>query len=84
MEKEEDINNEIVSQLMSGKRPENMSFDEFKIKRKAIESYLKRRNKGTYMYISKEVDFITDEEGKKKKVIKSYGPYRKSKNENTI
>jgi len=30
--------------LMRGERPEGMSFEEFKIKRKIVQKFLKRRN----------------------------------------
>lgn len=77
MEEELDMNNPLVAQMLRGERPEGMSYDEFKIKRKAVEKYLKKRAKGRFIYVSKEADYITDEEGSKKKVIKSYGPYRR-------
>lgn len=79
MEEELDMNNPLVAQMLRGERPEEMSYDEFKIKRKAVEKYLKKRAKGRFVYVSKEADYITDEEGNKKKVIKSYGPYRRVK-----
>ena len=77
MEEELDMNNPLVAQMLRGERPEGMSYDEFKIKRKAVEKYIKKRAKGKFVYVSKEVDYIIDEKGNKEKVIKSYGPYRR-------
>lgn len=77
MEEELDMSNPLVAQMLRGERPEGMSYDEFKIKRKAVEKYLKKRAKGKFIYVSKETDYIIDEEGSKQKVIKSYGPYRR-------
>lgn len=73
----EDVNLPIIGQLLSGTRPEGMSYEEFKIKRNAINHYLKKRSKGTLAYLPKEIGFETIN-GEKKKVIKNYGPYRKS------
>ena len=70
--------NPIVGQLLSGKRPEGMSYDEFRIKRKALNAYLKRRKRGRFFYVATEVDYEMID-GKKKLVNKSYGPYRKYK-----
>lgn len=36
---------EIIKQLVRGERPEGMDYEEFRIKRKAIQKYLKNRNK---------------------------------------
>jgi hypothetical protein len=70
----------IVSQLISGKRPEGMSYDEFRIKRKAINAYLKRRSKGTLLYTSKVTEHEIDENGGKTLVTKIYSPYKKKQN----
>ena len=75
---EKEINEIAVSQLMRGERPDGMSFEEFKIKRRAIKTFFKKRSKGRMFYLPKEVDYIENENKEKQKVIKSYGPYRKS------
>ena len=46
----EQIKDELVAMLMRGERPEGMSYSDFKIKRKAIQQYIKQRNKGTLKY----------------------------------
>lgn len=75
---EKEMNEEVIAQMLSGKRPENMSYEEFRIKRKMIGNFLKRKSRGKFFYVAKEVSTIKDENGKDKKVIKSYGPYRKN------
>lgn len=77
--KDVEVTEEMIASLMSGRRPEGMNFEEFKIKRKALNKFMKRRNKGRFVYISKELGKeIID--GIERDVIKSYGPYRKDKN----
>jgi len=73
-----EIKEDVVATLLSGKRPEGMDFEEYRIKRAAIKAFLKKRKKGRFIYISKEPGVIATEEGKKD-VIKSYGPYIKTK-----
>ena len=36
----------IITQLIRGERPKNMSYEEYKIKRSAIKLFFKRRKKG--------------------------------------
>ncbi len=40
------ISEEHISMLMRGERPEGMDFVEFKLKRKALNHFLKKRKKG--------------------------------------
>jgi hypothetical protein len=40
------VKEEIIKFLLRGKRPKDMDYNEFKLKRKAIQSYLKRRRNG--------------------------------------
>lgn len=77
--KDLEVTEEMIASLMSGKRPEGMNFEEFKIKRKALNKFMKQRKKGRFVYISKELGKETVD-GKEIDVIKSYGPYRKDKN----
>lgn len=79
MSEQIDSNNPVITQLLRGERPKEMSYEEFKVKRKMIENYLRRKKKGNFIYISEEPVTITDEDGNKKKIIKNYGPYRKNK-----
>ena len=44
-----DIREDHVAQLMRGERPEGMDFEEFKIKRKAVQALLKRIKRGRYV-----------------------------------
>lgn len=44
----------VVSQLLRGERPENMSFEEFKIKRKMINNFIEKRNRGYIFHKSKQ------------------------------
>lgn len=76
---EEELREDVVSMLLAGKRPEGMDYREFQIKRKAVQTFLKRTKKGRFVYISKEQDTIVNEDGSKQNVIKSYGPYKKQK-----
>jgi hypothetical protein len=39
------ISEEDISKLMRGERPEGMDFEEFKLKRKALQYFLKKRKK---------------------------------------
>lgn len=43
MEREVEVREDHVSQLMCGQRPEGMDFNEFRIKRKAIQKFLNNR-----------------------------------------
>ena len=49
-EKEVVIEEEYISQLIRGERPEGMDYEEFRIKRKALNRFLKqyRNNKKSY------------------------------------
>lgn len=40
---EENLDEQIVRQLIRGERPEGMDYKEFRIKRKAIQKFLKNR-----------------------------------------
>jgi len=67
-----------IAQLMRGERPEDMSYSDFKIKRKIIQTYLKNKLKGTVFYVSKEfVEEVDPTTGVKYKTIKTYKPYKK-------
>lgn len=70
--------NPIVGQLLAGIRPEGMDYNEFRIKRKALNTYLKHRKRGRFFYVATEVDYEMIDD-KKQLVKKSYGPYRKDK-----
>ena len=74
----EEPKEDIVAMLLSGKRPEGMGFEEYRVKRAAVQTFLRRRKRGRFIYISKELGTETIE-GEKKEVIKSYGPYVKNK-----
>lgn len=79
---EEQINEQLIAQLLRGERPEGMDYKEFRLKRKAIQLYLKRKKKGTFLYVSKETVVEEDKEtGDKKLVTKVYNPYKKKKDE---
>lgn len=81
VDNEQVLQEDVVALLLAGKRPEGMGFEEFRIKRAAVQSFLKRKAKGRFIYVSKELSTIQDENGDKKDVIKSYGPYKKQKDE---
>lgn len=40
---EESLDEQIVKQLMRGERPEGMDYKEFRVKRKAIQKFIKSR-----------------------------------------
>lgn len=75
---EEEINELAVKQLLRGERPEGMPLTEFKIKRKAVQTFIKRKRKGRLVYLSKEFVTETDSKtGNKKEMVKTYKPYKK-------
>lgn len=79
---EEQINEQLIAQLLRGERPEGMNYKEFRIKRKAIDIFIKKRNKGKFIYISKEyVEEENPETGKKQMMVRTYKPYKKKKDE---
>ena len=43
-----EIREDHISQLMCGKRPEGMDYNEFRVKRKAIQLFLKQRERVFY------------------------------------
>ena len=47
-DKQVEIREDHISQLMCGERPEGMDFNEFKLKRKAIQLFLKQRERVFY------------------------------------
>jgi len=61
---EEELNKkptaEEISKLIRGERPEGMDFEEFRLKRKAVTQYLRRRKKGSIFY-SGTTPYIKDE-----------------------
>ena len=65
-----------IRQIIRGERPRDMPFREFKIKRKAIQLFLKRRTKKSFAYISSEIK-TTGKGLDKKTVRKTYSPYIK-------
>lgn len=50
MSKEVEIQPDHIAQLMRGERPEEMGYNEFKLKRKAINYFLKNRKKGVLFH----------------------------------
>ena len=67
------IDYEIIWQIISKDLPDLKQKVE-----KAIELYLKRKKKGTFLYVSKETVVEEDKEtGDKKLVTKVYNPYKK-------
>ena len=46
--KQVEINEDHISQLMCGKRPDGMDYQEFRVKRKAIQKFIK--NSGRIFY----------------------------------
>jgi hypothetical protein len=77
--KDLEVTEDMVSALISGRRPEGMGYEEFRIKRKALAKFLKARKRGRFFYVSKEKGKETID-GVERDVIKSYGPYKKSNN----
>lgn len=40
------MNEEIIKMLLRGERPESMDYKQFRIKRKAVQQFLKKRRNG--------------------------------------
>ena len=71
---------EQINMLLRGKRPEGMNYHEFRVKRKAVQLFLKRKSKGRFFYVAKETVTETNPEtGIKELVTKIYNPYKKQK-----
>jgi hypothetical protein len=77
---EDSIDEKVIKQLFRGERPEGMNYEDYRIKRKAIQLFLKRKQKGKFIYISKETVTETNPEtGEKQLITKIYNPYKKQK-----
>jgi hypothetical protein len=46
IEKENEVNEDHVVMMLRGERPDGMDYEEFRIKRKALQNFLKRYMKG--------------------------------------
>lgn len=76
---EEQIKDELVAMLMRGERPEGMTYEDFKIKRKAIQKYIKQRNKGKLIHNSSETKVTKYGENNKPLEYETMGKtYKKS------
>jgi len=68
----------VIAQLMRGERPDGMSYQDFKIKRKAVQVYIKRKLKGSL--INKPQEEIVTKLGKDDEVLETKivnKPYKK-------
>lgn len=54
----------IVAQLLRGERPVDMPYEEFKVKRKMIQSFIKRKNRGYLFHKSKQITDLGEKGGK--------------------
>lgn len=76
----QEVPQEQINMLLRGERPEGMDYNEFRVKRKAVQLFLKRKLKGRFLYVVKEtVTEINPETGVKELVTKIYNPYKKQK-----